>query len=133
MRRSGGDAQNGFEVLTDPDKRLVRARVWGFWELPLATRCRSAMLDAFVEMGMTQPWCVLSDSRHFPPQKPEVQALIGEILFKGPSMGMRRTAFLVDSGTSKLQMSRLAAETNLKGMGFFLAEEEALRWLQDPL
>lgn len=129
MERKRGDAQSGFWLRTDPQRRLVRARVWGLWDLSRATQCRDALLASFTEMGTAPPWHVLSDNTRFPPQRAEVQRLISEVMKKGPKLGLARTAFLIDSAVLRMQMRRLADETQMDGVDFFTSEAEAMAWL----
>ena len=131
MIQALGDEKAGFEIVTYPAERLIRARVWGFWERPLAILCRDALLASFTEMGL-DPWCILSDNTRFAAQKPDVQALISEVMNRGPSMGLHRVAFLVDSPTTRLQMTRLATENHMEGADFFTSEDKAMEWLIQP-
>jgi serine/threonine-protein kinase len=72
---------------------------------------------------------VLGDIREFPPQRPEIAAVHGQLMAHALQLGMKRAASVVSSATTQLQIRRIAAESGLPEMAFHKDPASALAWL----
>jgi len=122
--------RGGLEFEFDAAASVVRARLWGFWDLDVAGRFRADLLAVGRRVG-GKPWSVLVDSRTFLPQGPEVTAHRGETMGMMVNMGCRRIAVIVaEKGTYAMQFSRIATEAGVKNAVFFdLALAE--KWIRE--
>jgi hypothetical protein len=131
MKHRAGDESAGFEITTDVMARRLYMRSWGYFDRPLAERCRAALEASHAEMRKGGPWNALCDNKTMLAQKAEVQELISETMEGASLAGLRRIAFVLGSAVAKLQMRRLATGKQLAQVAFFESREEAERWLEE--
>jgi serine/threonine protein kinase len=120
--------QRRFQVTTDPSTGILRVKVWGFWDIEEG----KAYLEEFRQKASTllgKPWYVLADIADFQAQKPDVSPYVEQTMTFARENGMRRAANLVNSALSKMQISRLSADTGLPEYSFFTVESQAVAWL----
>ncbi|MFS8066260.1 MAG: hypothetical protein ACMG6S_07790 [Byssovorax sp.] len=131
MKR-GGDDRAGFEIQIEPGQRLMVLRAWGLWSMPLAHECNRALFDSYKELGARgSPWYFLADHSRFPAQAAEIQAEISTTVRDAVKHGMKRSASVLGSTVTKLQIRRLTSASGLPMdvFAFFTLEEQALKWL----
>lgn len=121
----------GFTVSADDTQELIRMRFWGLWDDETGAKFERAMLTALSRIPNDSNWCVLVDISNYPPQKPAVQAHHATAM-KTAKLKIRKSANLVSSSLSQMQIRRLSEESGLPGYSFFTREPEALRWLREP-
>jgi serine/threonine-protein kinase len=109
-------------------RRILRLKVWGFWDVPEAKDYLEEFL-AKASRLVGGPWYVLADIADFTAQKPEVNPYLGKAMEFAASHGMRRAANLVNSALSKMQIARLSKDMGLPEFSFFTSEDEAVAWL----
>lgn len=124
----GGDPAAGFRVEIDEAIGLVRLTFWGLWDDTLGAALRVQGGAAF--RTLKPGYVVLADISNYPPQRPSVQAVHAELMSLGQKAGIARSANLVSSALSKLQIKRLSEESGLPEFSFFSDESAALAWLQ---
>jgi hypothetical protein len=133
--KSGGDERTGFDVQIEHGQRLVVMRAWGFWSIPLARESIKVLLESYRELHTTRlPWYFLADHRKFPAQSAEVQAEISSTIRDAIKLGMKRSASVLDSTITKLQIRRLTGGSGLPMdvFAFFNSETQARKWLLKP-
>lgn len=133
--RSGGDERAGFDVQIEREPRLIVMRAWGFWSMPVAKESVKSLLDSYKELSAARtPWYFLVDHRKFPAQAVEVQAEISTTVRDAVRLGMKRSASVLDSTITKLQIRRLTGASGLPldVFAFFTSETEARKWLLKP-
>ncbi len=121
-------AKKGFLVSVDETTKVVRVDVWGFWDV----KDGQAYWQEFerkTKALLGNPWYVLANISHFPPQKPEVSVFVEKTMTHALENGLVRAANLVSSALGRMQIQRLSVESGLPLYSFFTAEGEALRWL----
>lgn len=131
MKR-GGDERAGYDIQIELGQQLIVMRAWGFWNMPLAQECLKALLESYRELKATgKPWYFLVDHRKFPAQSVEVQAEISSTVRDAIRLGMKRSASVLDSTITKLQIRRLTGASGLPMdvFAFFNSEDEARKWL----
>ncbi|MEO5730583.1 MAG: hypothetical protein ABI134_27630 [Byssovorax sp.] len=131
MKR-GGDERAGFDIQMEPGRRLMVLRAWGFWSMPLAKECSKALLESYRELHTTGlPWYFLVDHSRFPAQAVEIQAEISTTVRDAIRLGMKRSASVLDSTVTKLQIRRLTGVSGLPMdvFAFFTQESQARKWL----
>jgi serine/threonine-protein kinase len=129
--RRGGDERAGYRIGSAGPPRCVQLEIWGLWDVPLARAQADDMHRLFAEMG-TAPWTVISLSQRNPPQKAEVQEIRREVMRKSLSVGVVRSAIVVDSAIGQMQIRRLWTEVGaLDTTRFFTDEAEARAWLAE--
>lgn len=121
-RSSGSDAA-GFEVGVDGDSTGVKARVWGFWEVPLATAFQTSVLD--VCRAARHPEGLTVDAVDLRPQRDEVQAELSATLVALRHAGLARITFVVTSSITKMQLARIAKECGAREWVHFAAPKTA--------
>jgi serine/threonine protein kinase len=124
-------SQRRFQVKPDPSTRILRVKVWGFWD---AEEGR-AYLEEFLQKAATlinKPWYVLADISEFPPQKPDVSPFVEQTMAYARENNLLKAANLVSSALTKMQISRLSADIGLPEYSFFTAEAQAVAWLLKP-
>jgi hypothetical protein len=108
---------------------IVRARLWGFWDMEVARRFRAELLSLGLRLG--QGWAVLVDSRAFLPQTPEVTRHRRDTIEMIMKNGCSRIAVIVtENGTYAMQFSRIATEARVAN-GVFLDSDAALKWIRE--
>ena len=131
----GGDERAGFDVQIEHGQKLIVLRAWGFWSMPLAKECIKALLESYRELHATgSPWCFLADHRKFPAQAVDVQAEISTTVRDAVKLGVKRSASILDSTITKLQIRRLTGASGLPMdvHAFFTSEDQARKWLLKP-
>jgi hypothetical protein len=125
----GGNSQSGFDVSYDTARRILFLRMWGLWDEPLAARYRDTVLTAMRPLTSTRPSYVLADLVRYPTQKPAVQKYHAELMGKSASHGIRRSANLVATTLTSMQIRRLSQESGIAEFSFFQDEAKAIEWL----
>jgi hypothetical protein len=126
--RSGGDKLGGYEIETDAANGVITLRCWGVWELATGAGYDRDLRAEIAAFGGA-PFHVLADVRTFPPQRPEIAAVHGELMAHATQVGMKRAASVVDSPMTQLQVRRLAAESGMPELAFHRDVASALAWL----
>ena len=124
-----GDGQKkGFEISFDPEKTLLKIRVWGFWDRELAQRFREGCKAKVNEINREgAQWQVLIDLTASCDQLQEIQEIINEgIEFLKTHM---KQAILVNNSITHFQMGHLFRTDGLQVSSYFKSEHDALRWL----
>jgi hypothetical protein len=130
--KRGGDERAGFDIQIELGPRLIVMRAWGLWGTPLAQECVKALLASYKELGARGlPWYFLADHRKFPAQSAEIQAEISITVRDAMKLGMKRSASVLDSTVTKLQIRRLTGASGLPMdvFAFFTQEDQARKWL----
>ena len=133
--KSGGDERAGFDVQIEHGQRLIVMGAWGFWSMPLAQECIKALLDSYKALHAAgRPWYFLADHRNFPAQAVDVQAEISTTVRDAIKLGMKRSASVLDSTITKLQIRRLTGASGLPMdvFAFFTSEDQARKWVLKP-
>ncbi len=120
--------QRRFQISVDQVNRILRLKVWGFWDAAEG----EAYFEEFLRSARAltgKPWYVLADISEFPAQKPEVNDFVGKTMAFATANGMRKAANLVSSALTRMQIGRLSADTGLPEFSFFQSEAEAVAWL----
>src|SRR6185436_20162124 len=94
--RRGGNERAGFIIHPNKHSRVLRLEFWGLWDTATAAAFRTEVLRAYDEMDGA-PYVVLSQSRRYLPQKPEVQHVHREAMGIALGRGLVRVAVLVDT------------------------------------
>lgn len=126
--RQGGDESAGFEIRCNPISRLLRVRLWGAWQPPLASSYRTEMLASFAELGL-EAWDALVDLRRCAPPTGEVAEVRAGLVGRAVEAGMRRIAVCVDAMSTQVQLRRLFERSGVTELAFRDEPHEALRWL----
>jgi len=126
----GTSQEEGFEITFDEKRSIIRLRLWGFWSPEIG----QAMVTEFkthVQYASTRgmPWYALADLSQFPPQTKGIQQCLSEAMQFARERGVRRTARVVASTITSLQISRLAQAAKIPEHTFFHSEEAAIQWL----
>jgi hypothetical protein len=121
--------QPGYKIAIDAAQRLVRIDLFGFWDDATLARYK-ADVRRLAAAAAHSPWAgqgtrVLLDMReHVLLSKDRAESLQQELGTPNPA---DRTAILVaNTGLLKMQAGRVAGARKPE---FFVAEDEALKWL----
>jgi hypothetical protein len=126
----GGDQRAGFELAVDKPRRVVRLRLWGFWDLPIAEEFRRAIFKTARGLEGAS-WGVVADSREFLAQTAVVSDIREKIMERLLPMGCTRIGAIVeDAPVYAMQFSRIASESQM-GAAVFHDEDAALAWVSD--
>ena len=118
-----------FEIRADHTNSILRLRVWGFWTVDEAKAYWSDF-QAKARTLLSKPWYVLANVADFPPQKDEVNELVGQTMNFAKMNGMVRAANLINqSALAQMLITRLSTDTKLADFAFFSSEAEAVAWL----
>ena len=128
LSRRGGDTNGGFEAKIDKRTRLLRVRLWGVWDVPIAEAFVNAVSELGTELG-SAPWSSLVDARKFMVQGPQILQLRQESLNRAAMLGCTRMATLVESAVYGLQFKRLSGASHIES-DLFHDEISALTWLR---
>jgi hypothetical protein len=123
----GGDERQGFEMAVDRARRLLRMRMWGFWEGPTGELFMAAAL-LFARGLAGAPWCVLADTREYMAQSERVTELRKQTMIGCSSMGCTKIAAIVSGAAYLMQFKRIANESQV-GSATFQDEASAMAWL----
>lgn len=116
-----------FEVTADPDLRMLRLTMRGFWDDSTMAAYLKAMRKAMGDL-LRGGGCryLLIDMTDYPIQSKQIAESHGEQLRATKQVEGMRVALVMQSALSKLQAKRVAADT---GHRTFESEEAALAWL----
>ena len=131
---SGGDAHHGFELYADKAKHILKMRLWGLWDPPMAVQFRDGVVKLGRELKLDSrgaPWAILADSRAFVAQSNEVTNIRKAAMHEATSLGCTRIAALVDKAVYTMQFRRITNESHMAS-AVFGDEASALRWLLEP-
>ncbi len=123
----GGDARAGYVIGPNTATRTLHIRNWGLWHAALLEVYRADMLRA-LDLLDGAPWVALADATRFPPQRPEIAVVLGELRAEGSRRGCRRAASVVASAVAQMQIRRLIEDTGIEFRAF-LTVDEAKAWL----
>jgi hypothetical protein len=125
-----GDEHGGFEVEVEVDRIqcLVRMRLWGVWQLPLAEEFYAAASELATAFAGRR-WAIIADSRDFAAQSPDVARLRQEGMKKVRASGCDKIAAIADKVVYAMQFKRIAEESHV-GSAVFHDEESALAWIR---
>ena len=108
---------------------VVHATLWGFWDVEVAERFRTELIQLAPRLGPT--WSIVVDSRAFLPQTPEVSRHRRDSMARFMNEGCRRIAAVVtENGTYAMQFSRIASEAGVTN-AVFLDPDAALKWVRE--
>lgn len=116
----------------DEERRLVRFRLKGFWHAGVLSRFEEEFRRHIDETSdLVGAFYVLVDLSEYPSQNQEVQE--GHMRCMGYAIehGMIRSAHLVDSALTDVQMRQMTQEVDPTRFAHFKTEEEALAWLSE--
>ena len=122
--------EKGYEISLDETRNILKFRAWGFWDTDVARRFEqewTAKVEAI--SAKHNDWYVLVDLADFPAQSEEVQQLTYEMMELEKHHGVKKEAHLVSKAITKLQIARIARDTNLPENSFFQSEDGAIHWL----
>jgi hypothetical protein len=123
-----GEERRGFEIFPEDADHVVRLRLWGAWDMPLAKEFRRAVLD--VARRLTgKPWWILSDSRLFYVQSPEIALFRQEIMSTVTRLGCQKIAAVVSSARYSQQFFQMADDSHVRS-AVFLDDADALDWIR---
>lgn len=114
----------------DEARRILRFKLKGFWHGGVMSRFEETFQSQINELAaLGGGFCVLVDLSEYPSQNQEVQA--GHMRCMGYAIdhGMIRSAHLVDSALTDVQMRRMTQQVDPTRFAHFRTEEEALAWL----
>jgi len=122
--------EKGFEITFDEERSIVRLRFWGFWDLEIG-RAMVKEFKKYAQRASAQetPWYALGDITQFPPQMKDIQQCLSEVMRFAREQGVRRTARVVASTITDMQIKRLANAAGIPEHTFFHSEEAAIHWL----
>lgn len=123
--------KNGYKIDLDRTRHILKFRLWGIWDVPLAQQFEREIKSKILEMEQLAPqgWHTLVDLSEFPPQFEEVQDATKAVMQFELDHGMQKGATVLAKTMTKLQISRLARQVGEDPGSFFQSEDEAIRWL----
>jgi hypothetical protein len=124
-----GDAKGGFELSADRKMRLLRARLWGLWDVPVAEQFVASVGECGTELQSASPWSSLVDARKFMVQPQQILQLRSESLARAAALGCTKMATIVDSAVYSLQFKKLAGANHIQTQTF-PDELSAMTWLR---
>ena len=120
-----------FEISFDPDERLLRLVLQGFWTMPVFEDFDQAFRAAVHRASRDgQSFNMLSDSRNFPVQTPDVGMAFGRASEEIAVKCGGKCAIVVASTLNKLQVKRALPMPTVEA---FTSIEEAMQWLKEPM
>ena len=128
-RVHGGDERRGFEIFREDADRLVRMRLWGNWHVTVEAAFRSGIL-AVARRLAGAPWFILSDSRQFNVQSPEIARLRLEVMTLVTQLGCQKIAAIVSSVRYSQQFLQISEESHARS-AVFLDEKSAIDWIYE--
>ncbi|GGF79782.1 hypothetical protein [Alteromonas lipolytica] len=116
---------------------MLEVYVTGAWDINMATDVVEEM-KSVVEEFNDQPWAALMDCRRWVLSTPESQVIVRESILHNIRHGLRRSAYVVDSGNVKrAQLARTHPEMNssdpmlaLYKREYFTNYLDAIKWLR---
>lgn len=126
--KRAGDEQRGFEVVLDRIGRMIRVKLWGFWEIPMAEAFSSSVVEFGEELRRTS-WSALVDSRLFVAQTQRVTEIRQEAMNKLKGLGCTRIAAVTSAAVYTMQFKRIATESHVES-AVFNDTQTALEWIQ---
>ena len=133
MYRVGTD-EAGFQLGSDRQAHLLRARLWGFWDEPLAAEFKRRIADELARLSW--PWYLVWNCEALSPLRPVVQNALREVIAQVCAQGMRRGALVTQNALAKLPLIRLVKESRARdgaSWEFFYTDGAALSWLRHPV
>jgi hypothetical protein len=124
-----GDEKAGFEVYVDRPRRVVRLRMWGFWDAAIGEQFHTVMLR-FAKGLDGRTWGILADSRQYPAQTAKVAEVRKDVMKRIAPMGCKRIGALVTQAVYSMQFTRIATESHVASKTFH-DEAAALDWVAD--
>ena len=122
----------GFEIALNIQKKFLRVRAWGDWDVEFGKKYNMALRDKIMELSAHahwKIWYVLMDLTRLSTQSEEVQSMISQALVAVSKQGMKKVACLGDKSHSLLLLKRVSGENNGQTCAFFESKDEALHWL----
>lgn len=116
----------------DETRRLLRFKLMDSWHGGVMSRFEEVFRSRIDELaGLGGGFRVLVDLSEYPSQNQEIQE--GHMRCMGYAIehGMIRSAHLVDSALTDVQMRRMTQEVDPTRFAHFRTEEEALAWLME--
>lgn len=119
-----------FAIRFDARTSVLHLTLSGFWTPDTLRDFARALLAEVARIQKTRPsFDVLSDSRAFPVQSPEVGQGFTRLMSGSSERNTGRRAIVVASALNKMQAERTLASPNLR---VFLDPDEAAAWLATP-
>ena len=125
-------AKRGYDITINRGQRILKMRAWGLWDVAFAEQYDHDLQTNVLEIsehGKKPGWLALVDLNDFPPQFPEVQAIIVRGMEFGTRHGLHKEARLIGRGLTDLQLKRLIKEAGMPENSTFQSEHDALAWL----
>lgn len=121
------DTANPYELSLDISARLLRIRLWGYWDMATTGRYRNDM-GAFLRKARSLGGHFRSfvDLVDYEVQSAEVTAAHQDFLVSLNDLASERTAILVSRTLMKLQAKRI---TSTRTTRVFDNDAEAIAWL----
>ncbi len=120
----------GFKIEADPNKKILRLKVWGFWTEEDAQRYREEFIEKSKPL-ITETWFVLADIAEYGVQTKEVQAVHGELMRYAIKNGMLKAANVISRLLNRIQIEKLSEASGIPMHSFFNSEDDAEKWLLD--
>ena len=125
-----GQQEKGFDISLQEAGDLIKVQTWGVWDEQVARQFEQAFcLEVQHFTKEKGAWQLLVDFSQFPPQPPEVEHILTDMMFWAKNMGMARKAILAKSSPLSLLQERLNRDPVLKVHFYFQRESDAMHWL----
>ena len=118
-----------FEIEFDEKQGLMKRRLWGFWSVETANAYVAEVESVIARIKRRHPsFVTISDSKEMRLQPADVMEVLSKGMKSSCTANSGKTAILVSSVLSKLQVERLYPYANMRA---FLDEQRAREWLFD--
>ncbi|MBM4259470.1 MAG: hypothetical protein FJ147_26670 [Deltaproteobacteria bacterium] len=122
------DKRYSFSI--DTTRRLMKFRMWGFWEEAEGKEFAkdfNAHVDKVKTLG--EGFYVVVDASNYPVQRKEIQDVHQAGMQYAVTSGMKKSANVVGSAVSRLQLRLLSQNADTTKFGWFQTEAEAEQWI----
>jgi hypothetical protein len=97
-------AQKGFEISFDPERRILKVRVWGDWDMQLAKKFGSILREKIAEICKSEKvWYGLADFTDFFPLSETVESLLKKHFDLAKKRGMKELLYISPQTDPNLQ------------------------------
>lgn len=128
QRAEGGNERGGFEISVDKMQRVVHARLWGVWHVPVAEQFVAALKDC--GQGFAgKTWAIVAESSHFGAQSQEVARIRREGMAALRTLGCEKIASIRSNVIHAMQFKRISDESHVSSE-VFPNEKLALEWIR---
>ena len=122
--------KKGYVISFDKVRNILKFRGWGLWDSDVARKFKQEWTAKVIAVSAgREDWYILVDLKEFPAQSKEIEQLTCEMMEFEKLHGVKKEAHLVSRAMTKLQIARIARETDLPVNSFFQHEDDAIQWL----